>query len=369
MLEGLVFGWRTAVLVTATAVVLPIAAGLWFSFHDRRAARTLAALLVVLVGVFTPWTIGFAGFYDRWQWLTFLPVANALWAAPLLWLYACALTTGAWPAGGWRHLLPGAAQFLWQTAAFALPLPLKDRWSDITSPVFEVVVAVGLAAGFVGYGWATAGVLRRRRKTVAQSRSDDARFAARWLDRVAVAGAALAVFWVAYECWDAIRPLGYRGLMGLYVGVAAITVYLAVEGWRQTRTPWPREEAAMPSEAAAPGRDWGEQGRLWAHRVRSEGWHRQPDLTLSGLARKLGTNAGYLSRAVNEGLGVNFSTFVNDLRSDEVAERIRGGSGEGILDMALEAGFASKASFNRAFLVRHGVTPRQMRARARRPES
>ncbi|HEV2081662.1 MAG TPA: AraC family transcriptional regulator [Brevundimonas sp.] len=368
MLEGLVFGWRTAVLVTATAVVLPVALGLWFSFHDRRAARTLAALLVVLVGVFTPWTIGFAGFYDRWPWLTFLPVANALWAAPLLWLYACALTTGGWPARWWVHLLPGAAQFVWQAAAFILPLSLKGRWSDLTSPVSELVVAVGLAVGFIGYGWATARVLSRHRRRLARSRSDDAGFAAGWLDRVTVAGAALGVFWVTYETWDAVRPLGYRGLMGLYLGVAAMAVYLAVEGWRQTRTPWPRPEVDAP-DAGAPARDWRAQGRVWAERVRAEGWHRQPDLTLSGLARKLGTNAGYLSRAVNEGLGVNFSTFVNDLRSDEVAERLLAGSDEGVLDLALEAGFASKASFNRAFLARHGVTPRQMRARARRPES
>lgn len=370
MWEGLAFGWRTAVLATATAVVVPIAAGLWTSFHDRLAARTLAALLLVLVGVFTPWTIGFAGFYDRWPWLTFLPAANALWAAPLLWLYACALTTGDWPPGAWRHLLPGAVQFAWQAIAFTLPLATKARWSDLTSPISEVGVALGLAVGFAGYGWATARLLSRHRRRLAQSRSDDARFAAGWLDRVAVLGAGLGAFWVAYEVWDAISPLGYEGLMGLYLGVAAITLYLAVEGWRQTRTPWPREVevAAVLLPVPPPARDWAAQGRAWADRVRAEGWHRQPDLTLAGLARKLGTNAGYLSRAVNEGLGVNFSTFVNDLRSDEVAEEIRSGSARRILDMALDAGFASKASFNRAFLARHGVTPRRMLAEARRPD-
>lgn len=61
MIDGLVFGWRTAVLTVAAAVILPIAVGLWTSFHGRAAARTMALLLLVLVGVFTPWLIGFAG--------------------------------------------------------------------------------------------------------------------------------------------------------------------------------------------------------------------------------------------------------------------------------------------------------------------
>lgn len=52
-------------LTVAAAVVLPIAFGLWTAFHGRTAARTMAMLLLVLVGVFTPWLIGFAGAYDN----------------------------------------------------------------------------------------------------------------------------------------------------------------------------------------------------------------------------------------------------------------------------------------------------------------
>jgi len=78
----LVFGWRTAVLTVAAAILLPLAVGLSASFHNRLAARTLAALLIVMTGVFVPWLIGFAGFYDRWWWLTFAPFSNALLVPP-----------------------------------------------------------------------------------------------------------------------------------------------------------------------------------------------------------------------------------------------------------------------------------------------
>lgn len=368
MLDGLVFGWRTAVLTVAAAVVLPTAAGLWNAFYNRSAARTLAMLLVVLVGVFTPWLIGFAGFYDRWRWLTFLPVAVPLLAPPLFWLHAHALMKGSWPARAWRHLSPGAVQFAWQLVGFLLPMPLKSAWADASLPITGPVFTLALVVSFAAYGVATTRLMRDYRRALARTRSDDARFAAAWLRRAMMAGAVLVAVWTLYGVWDAIRPLGYRGLMGLYVGVAGIAVYLAVEGWRQTRAPWPTIEALEPADAA-PVRDWAAQGRAWADRVRVERWYEQADLTLAGLAARLGANTSYLSRAINEGLGVNFSTFVNDLRCEAVAARIAAGDPASVLSMALDAGFSAKASFNRAFQRRYGRTPRQLRAAEARPGS
>lgn len=368
MIEGLVFGWRTAVLTVAAAVILPIAVGLWTAFHGRTAARTMAMLLLVLVGVFTPWLIGFAGAYDKWQWLTFLPVANPLWAPPLLYLYAHALTRGRWPVRGWRHLIPGGVQFAWQAVSFALPLSLKNAWADLSLPVTGPVFTLALTISFLVYGLAMIRLLKAYRHALAQQRSDDARFALRWLNRAMVAAGVLAAIWTVYGLWDVIAPLGYRGLMGLYAGLAAIAVYLAIESWRQTRVAYPTLEAlttVAPSPASL-ARDWGAQGRAWADTVRRQGWAAEPELSLSTLAARLGTNTAYLSRAINEGLGVNFSTFVNDLRSEAVAERMNRGSTASVLTLALEAGFSSKASFNRAFRNRFGQTPQAYRAAATR---
>ncbi|WP_235560480.1 AraC family transcriptional regulator [Brevundimonas sp. Leaf363] len=362
MFEGLVFGWRTAVLSVAAAVVLPIALGLFNAFHGRLAARTMAMALLVLVGVFTPWLIGFAGAYDKWRWLTFLPVANPLWAPPLLFLYVHALVHGRWPDRAWRHLLPGAAQFLWQAAAFALPLDLKNAWADASMPVTGPLFTAALGLSFVAYGWMTVRLLETQRGVLAQQRSDDARFALRWLNQALAAGALLAAFWTVYGVWDAIAPLGYQGLMGLYVGLAAIAVYLAVESWRQTRVAYPVLDALPTPPVQATGRDWAAQGQAWAARVRAEDWFAEPELSLSTLAARLGTNTAYLSRAINDGLGVNFSTFINGLRSEAVAARIEAGAQASLLTLALDAGFSSKASFNRAFLSRFGQTPQAYRA-------
>lgn len=368
MIEGLVFGWRTAVLTVAATVILPIAVGLWTSFHARTAARTMAMLLLVLVGVFTPWLIGFAGAYDKWRWLTFLPVANPLWAPPLLYLYAHALTQGRWPDGGWRHLIPGGVQLAWQAVGFALPLTIKNVWADLSLPVTGPVFTLALTISFLVYGLAMVRLLTAYRHALAQQRRDDAQFALRWLNRAMAAASVLAAFWTVYGFWDAIAPLGYRGLMGLYAGLAAIAVYLAVESWRQTRVAYPTLEAltAVAPSTVSPARDWSAQGRAWADTVRREGWAAEPELSLTTLAARLGTNTGYLSREINEGLGVNFSTFVNHLRSEAVAKRMDQGATASVLTLALEAGFSFKASFNRAFRNRFDQTPQAYRAGAAR---
>lgn len=111
MNDTLVFGGRTAVLlVTFVQLILLGYARAW-QIRNRVANRTLAALLVVLAGMITPWMIGFAGFYDRWQWLSFAPFAISLAIAPLVWLYLYALVHGRLPARPCLHLIPPAVQF------------------------------------------------------------------------------------------------------------------------------------------------------------------------------------------------------------------------------------------------------------------
>ncbi len=352
-MPSLTFGWRTAVLAVAVSQLLLLALALTRPLANRVANRTLAALLIVLAGVVTPWMIGFAGFYDRWRWLTFAPFQITLATAPLLWLYAQALTTGHWPPRGWRHLAPAAAQFAYLSGSFLLPLPLKDRWADATyahvTRVTDLLTVVGLAA----YGTAGLRVLRRYRARLAEQRSDDARFAGRWLARAFAAAALLLPVWAAYVAWDAVDPLGYRGLMGLYLAIAAFALFLGVEGWRHAALPFPHLDEIAP----APTRDWRAQAETWAAAVEAGGWAADPDLSLPTLARRLGTNSSYLSRALNEGLGQSFSAFVNGLRSRTVAAAIDAGDPRPLLDLALDAGFASKASFNRAFQASFGQSP------------
>ena len=83
--------------------------------------------------------------------------------------------------------------------------------------------------------------------------------------------------------------------------------------------------------------------------------------TLTSLAKKLKTNSSYLSKIINHKMGVNFSTYLNELKVNYIIEELKTNpkylkySIEGI---ATVGGFNSTESFNAAFYKKTGIYPR-----------
>lgn len=107
-------------------------------------------------------------------------------------------------------------------------------------------------------------------------------------------------------------------------------------------------------------------GRLQALMDQARPW-RNPDLTLADLATQLGTTPHKLSEVLNSQLALTFYDFVNGYRVREVQARLAGPGGESqkLLAIALDAGFASKSTFNAAFKKLTGRTPSEYRSAPR----
>lgn len=86
-----------------------------------------------------------------------------------------------------------------------------------------------------------------------------------------------------------------------------------------------------------------------------------PDLCLSDLAMHAGTNRSYASQAVNNVGKMNFNTFVNKFRVTEAKEIIANNNKIKIEDVAMQSGFGSFLSMQRAFLKETGMTPNKWR--------
>ncbi len=86
-----------------------------------------------------------------------------------------------------------------------------------------------------------------------------------------------------------------------------------------------------------------------------------PDLTLAALANQVGLSGHVLSHVLNRHLGLSFSDYVNRHRVGEAQKRLVDPSNKHltVLGIALDSGFSSKASFNRAFKKHTGSTPSQ----------
>lgn len=366
-LPPLVFGWRTALMAMAGLQLLLLAAALMAAERNRAANRLLAALLIVLIGLMTPYGIGFAGLYDRWPWLSFAPFAMPMALGPLIWAYTYTLTHGTRPPRLSLHLAPAAVHFIYAAICFLQPLEAKYAWVDQVHDVWiDPLISAATLGGLAAYCVAGSLLLRRYRAALDRERSDAPRYAAAWLNRALIAMIAALGVWAAYQAVElSVGGLSYFQMFGLYLVLAATGLYLGIEGWRHAGLAFPpllgEADAAEPPAIPASARDWTAQGAAWARATAEGGWWRDGGLTLATLAARLGTNTSHLSRALNEGLRVNFATFVNGLRAEAVARELERGADGDLLELAFDAGFASKASFNRAFRARFGISPSDYR--------
>jgi AraC-like DNA-binding protein len=348
------------------------------------ANRCLAALTMVAALRLMPYVLGFAGGYDTYRWLTFAPFDFTLALGPLLWGYVAVLTTGELPRHWRRHLVPTAIQALYFILCFALPT--EQKWNWYTTGHLEVIEPIGLVAVLTSV--ATYGLAAWRRYTEHQrwltdNLSNREEFRLGWLRLVLLAIAStwmvVAVFFIVAKIWG---PLDYFDRLPAILWLAGLVYALGLAGWRFGNRPLPfadavpsTDERSTPSTAVAhpsAGRaseeapsGQRELALVWATRTEAAGWWRDATLTRETLARNLDTSPRTLSRVLNEGLGQSFNEFVNRLRVQAVAAELADGSRDrDLLQIAFDAGFNSKASFNRAFKAYTGRTPSDFRQTA-----
>lgn len=89
------------------------------------------------------------------------------------------------------------------------------------------------------------------------------------------------------------------------------------------------------------------------------------ELSITDLAGEIGVSRHLLTQTINERLGMNFNSYVNGYRIRYIVGEMEKGGGNNrrrtLLELAMNAGFNSKATFNRVFRDITGMTPSQYR--------
>lgn len=325
---------------------------------------------------------------------------------PLVYLYAVAASDRGWRLGGRSalHFAPAVAVVL-----VTLPIYLKsgpekialfDRMTAGDVPTILVVLEPFKYVSGTAYSAATVLYLRAHRRRVERSYSNTERVNLRWLQTLA--GVAAAIWLLAVVSSGAgVLPLRIErdGSQLVSLAVAAFVYAIGYKGLRQpeifrydgpdadgTRVASPPVEATpveatpvepAPSEPAAT--DLQPADRADARYERSglgefesrrlEGAllalmdtahpYRDPELTLPALAERLQSTPHKLSEVLNRELSQTFYDFVNGYRVAEVRRRLADPATKhlNILALGLDAGFASKSTFNQAFKKLTGQTP------------
>lgn len=89
----------------------------------------------------------------------------------------------------------------------------------------------------------------------------------------------------------------------------------------------------------------------------SEQLYLTPELTISTLAQKVGTNRTYISRVINEEFGVSFNQYVNRYRIEHAKVIMRENPDMKYFLVAEKSGFTNEQSFYRNFKKIENLTP------------
>jgi AraC-like DNA-binding protein len=280
----------------------------------------------------------------------------------------------------------------------------------------EVPLLIGIATPLklisgVAYAVITIVFLRRHRERVKDSYSSVERVSLRWLVWLGAAAAGIWALAVAFELLEStgimriarsddfialaiavlVYGIGYMGLRQPEVFRYETAEHRVPAELRAVEPPAPRTEpTASEPESAEPRGLAGLQmagqetdapryersgltdreaerleDALMTLMDRDRPW-RDSELTLADLADRLSTTPHKVSEVLNAQIGQTFYDFVNGYRVREVQRRIAAGDAQRLkmLALALDAGFASKSTFNVVFKKHTSQTPSDYRQAA-----
>ena len=365
--------------------------GVLFAQKKNRTANVLLAVLMATFTIYLAGTVYFSTGLVR-QFPHFFGVSyQTPWVfGPLVYLYARAASDRSWrfEKRTLIHFVPVAINTLafspYYFMSGAAKLAMMDRWIAGDVPLQLAILDPFKYISGLGYSIATVLYLRRHRRQIEHSYSNIGRVNLTWLMTLTVA---------AFGIWLLATSLKIAGVAGLvrdaHISLAmAVLVYaIGYMGLRQPEVfryetaeyPVPKPVAAGPSPAPPPDEPEPSASRyersglsdVEARRLKvsllaimdAERPWRESELTLADLAERLGSTPHKLSEVLNSEVGQTFYDFVNGYRVREVQRRIKAGEARALkmLALAMDAGFASKSTFNQAFKKHTSQTPSSFR--------
>lgn len=277
-------------------------------------------------------------------------------------LLAYVLTLGSTPAARAFHLRAGAV--LAVASALSL-LPRALAMAGLERGLFTAGRADLLwnEAALHGQFYVYAGMIGFKVFSRSKSITDPA--IRRWLQIMLFVSLSAHGFVLAKSMAGAVNASEIYAALNVAVGVNAAALLVSLLMLILLKGgPAPHEAKARPQRVQTPS-DELELARIRDAMTLLQ-LHRDPQLSLKGLARRIGISTREVSRLINDCERMHFFDFVNTYRTQAAADLLvdPAWADRSILEIAYEAGFNSKSSFNAAFRKHRGVTPSSFRRAA-----
>ncbi len=338
--------------------------------QNHLANRYMGLWLAALGLSFVESWVTASGVYREYPHLSGVFSGVPLLHGPFFWLYTYHLLN---PQRAWRprqlvHFLPASVYYLTGLGSFFFltgeeKVALMDAL--VRGSVPPVLFVWGILKTLHGLGYMAwiLHYIRGYEGRVLDRFSNPEKLRVKWLKALGMALLGIYLFALLNIFVVQLLQVNLEFILGLLSAVLILAGgYLAMrQGALFRPDEWPRLEADRDANRAAFSGKTKEKIRALMERERL---YLDPDLTLQQLADRLDISPKELSKTLNQGFGVNFFTFVNRYRVEEVIRQMKDPANDhlSLLGIAFQSGFNSKTTFNTVFKKVLGKTPSQFKA-------
>ncbi len=332
--------------------------------ENRQANRFLSLTIFSMCLTFTPFILDIS-IWNTYMWLSWLPFSLAYWIGPAFYFYIKTLTEASFSFRKrdlW-HFSPIVLNYIHSSyhalATGKNPWPYFHHFAELLEAAAIISVMIYLILSFR--------LVKAYQRSLLNTISYTERIDLRWVNQFILITAGsfvlILIFVIAgmtlggkFAPLQWTEPRAY--LLLIYSGVL---YWLSISGFKQAQThrisnveQLDEQEPVRHSEVIQKL-----QSEILANKL-----YRNPKLSLADLSQSVAISERAISDAINQQLGKNFFQFINEYRIEEIKERLKDPNNDHlkILSLAYDAGFNSKASFNRVFKAYTGQTPKDYKS-------
>jgi len=353
------------------------------------------SLFIFLCSLYVaPWMLGFGGWYDNQPYRDFLfytPFQHLFFIGPIIYFYTQSLLNPAFHfhKKNVLHLLPGILYLLYSIIIWVYDkLILEDYYfyKDGMDKDFENWYQKAGLLSMTFYFVMSIRYYNLYRKLMYQvvSYADSVLF--KWIKTYLYSFLLMLLLPIVFDIIGIFYPEmnSYKGSWWFFLFFSIIMYYIAISGYSNNVNAQISFEISVFDKKPALLLGYNnsfEQNIIDIehevfeenHSPETEHWkakignliseqklYQNPELSLTDLAKKLDTNAAVISKAINQGFQMNFNDYINNYRIEAVKKcfKKREHKKSTLLGIALDCGFNSKATFNRAFKKNTGLSPK-----------
>jgi AraC-like DNA-binding protein len=337
--------------------------------EERLSDRLMGFIMLVLALELQDYTFGFAGINVLWEDLNGFPRSVGLLLGPLVFLYLKSQTQNNYQLKGkeYGHFLPYAIYFVMVGSVFVQgPKTVKAFQSSSSFYYYDTIYNLLRVASYISYFYLSIKLYRRYRAWTNKHYSNPDAVSFAWFRNFIY----VMILWLlAREIMgliDAAYDLPFYQDWWWNLLLVAAAFYLGIQGLNQKQVAHlqlelVREKNQQELEKKPDGTEYAAILKKLEEVMKNERLYLQAELNLADLAKHLDVSYKLLSAAINKGSGMNFNDYINHFRISAFEKMVQDPKMQQftLLALAMDCGFNSKATFNRAFKKLKGRSPQQ----------